>query len=727
VSTNFPGMDGLLRSEILEALRNAGRSGLDRKSIDRLAAPRFSPDDVSRSLSDLESGGDAVLWNDRWLALSSTDWVVGQVHRLDRGDAVLRSGRDAESGYFIFRSSLKGASDGDLVLARRASRSRRLRRANRLPEAVVLKVLRRRVQHLVGLVERRHGQFRLLPFDPRVSIEVRLVGVEEEMVSQYVVCDVEATGSPRPGAATAIVQEVLGEQAAPGVDLLATLRHFGIPDAFPRETLDAAATLPADPAESDLEGREDLRGAVLVTIDGESARDFDDAISVEETGDGGFRLGVHIADVSHYVDEGGVLDQEAYRRGTSVYFPDRAVPMLPEHLSNGLCSLRPDVPRLTISAFLDFSANGEVLGSRFARTVIESRRRLTYDEVRRLLEEPRSGDEGEYGEVLPVLKCAERLMRILLAERLARGSIDFDLPEGDVILDLEGAAVGVRPGERSVAHRIIEEFMIAANEAVARELVGSEQPALFRVHDEPDREHLHELRGLLEPLGIELDVSPEVLHPSALQAVLRQVEDSPSEALVASLVLRSMARARYEPESRGHYALGSRHYTHFTSPIRRYPDLLVHRQLKRLLDESQTPTAQLEELEGRLPTIAEHTSAMEARAEQAERLVLQWKVVRMLAGREGELFSARVTGVKPYGMFLQLTNLYVDGLLPLAHMRDDFYEYRAERHELVGRKGRTFRLGDELEVVLRDVDVTRRRLLFDLPQGEQARSGRISS
>jgi ribonuclease R len=718
-------MDGLARSEILDALRDAGRSGLDRKSLDRLIGSRLSPNELSRALGDLESGGDAVLWNDRWLAVSATDWVVGQIHHLERGDAVLRSGRDAESGYFVYRNSLKGASDGDLVLARRASRSKR-RRTNRLPEAVVLKILRARVQHLVGLVERRHGRLRLLPFDPRVALEFRLVGVEEEMEGNFVVCSVGSPGSPGAGATTAIVREVLGEQSAPGVDLLATLRHFGIPDAFSRETLAAAAALPADPAAADMEGREDLRAGVLVTIDGESARDFDDAISVEESRGGGFRLGVHIADVSHYVHEGDALDQEAYRRGTSVYFPDRAVPMLPEDLSNGLCSLRPDVPRLTLSAFLEISAAGEVLGSRFARTVIESRRRLTYDEVRRLLEEPRDGDKEGYGEVLPMLERAEKLMRSLLTRRLARGSIDFDLPEGDVVLDLDGAAVGVRPGERNVAHRIIEEFMIAANEAVARELVGAEQPALFRIHDEPKRENLHELRSLLEPLGIDLDLGPDVLHPSALQEVLRQVEGSPSEPFVASLVLRAMARARYDPESRGHYALGSRHYTHFTSPIRRYPDLLVHRQLKELLDSDREPMGQREFFEARLPTIAEHTSAMEARAEQAERLVLQWKVVRMLSGREGEVFQARVTGVKPYGMFLQLTDLYVDGLLPLAHLRDDFYEFRAERHELVGRKGRTFRLADELEVVLRNVDVTRRRLLFDLPQGGKPTSDRIS-
>jgi ribonuclease R len=452
-----------------------------------------------------------------------------------------------------------------------------------------------------------------------------------------------------------------------------------------------------------------------VTIDGDSARDFDDAISVERLADGGFVLGVHIADVAHYVREGGVLDLEAYRRGTSVYFPERAVPMLPETLSNGLCSLRPGVPRLAVSVLLEMSGAGEVRSRRFAETVICSRRRLTYSEVRRLLEEPEPSDEGEYGEVLGALRQAHELMTLLHRRRLARGSIDFDLPEGDVILDLDGVTVGVRPGERTVAHRIIEEFMIAANEAVAAELEGRDAPALYRIHEEPDRGRLEELRELLKPLGIPLEVDVEHLHPTVLQEVLRRVEGHREESFVATLVLRAMKRALYFPESRGHYALSSRHYTHFTSPIRRYPDLLVHRQLKAILHGEPAEGPPEELLRERLPTLADHTSATERRAERAERLLLQWKVVRFLQGREGEEFSGRVTGVQPYGLFVQLTDLYVDGLLPIANLVDDYYEFRPELHRLEGRKGKIFRLADELTVALVEVDLLRRGLVLGLP------------
>ena len=420
-----------------------------------------------------------------------------------------------------------------------------------------------------------------MPFDPRSRLDPWVEGGDELADDVYVVVELDER---RPGLERqARVVEILGSAATPGVDVEVVLRHYEIPEEFPAGLVEAARELPENPRQSDFSDRSDLRRLLTVTIDGATARDFDDAISVEETESGGWRLGVHIADVAHYVDEGGALDLEAYRRGTSVYFPDRAVPMLPEHLSNGLCSLRPDVPRLTMSAFMTIDAKGKVVQRRFVESVIRSGRRLTYEEVTRLLEEPRPDDEGQYGEVLGLLQRARALMGKLLKRRLARGSIDFDLPEGDVILDTEGFTVGVRPGQRTVAHRIIEECMIAANEAVARELDGADEPALYRLHDPPSKEALEELRATLAPLGLPLKGDLTAPEPAALQAVLRRVEGRPEEPFVSSLVLRSMQRAVYSPESRGHYALASRHYSHFTSPIRRYPDLVVHRRLKARL------------------------------------------------------------------------------------------------------------------------------------------------
>jgi ribonuclease R len=559
----------------------------------------------------------------------------------------------------------------------------------------------------------------LVPFDTRLTLELPVSGAAEVPEGHFVVVAVErgAGGEPRGR-----LLEVLGDVATPGVDVEVILRHYGIPQRFPDAALAAAAGLPADPGPADWHGRDDLRRQVVVTIDGETARDFDDAVSIERRPDGTFRLGVHIADVAHYVAEGSPLDAEAYRRGTSVYYPERVVPMLPEALSNGLCSLRPEVPRLTLSAFLDVDRDGAVVARRFAETVIRSTRRLTYGEVRRVLEEPRPGDEAQYGPVLYALRDMRELTAALHEARGRRGSIDFDLPEGNVELDTDGTVVGILPYERNVAHRLIEEFMIAANEAVAYELVRRGSPGLFRVHDPPDRARLEELVELLRPLGLELARQPadlDELPPAALQEVLKQVEGRPDEPFLSALVLRTMQRAVYSPECRGHYALASPYYTHFTSPIRRYPDLVVHRRLKALLRGAGEPPpgdgAEVESepaaLDARLAVIAEHASTTERRAEQSERDLLQWKKVRFLAGRAGERFAGRITGVQPFGLFVQLEEFHVDGLIPIRTLTDDYYLYEPEAHRLVGeRQGRVFQLADAVDVELVGADLRHRGL-----------------
>ena len=550
----------------------------------------------------------------------------------------------------------------------------------------------------------------LVPFDPRLSVPIPVRGAGEVPEGHFAVVAVERD---RGGEPRGRLVEVLGDVSTPGVDVAVVLRHYDIPESFPEEALAAAGGLPADPSPAAWRGRDDLRQRVVVTIDGETARDFDDAVSIERRPDGTYRLGVHIADVAHYVAADGALDAEAYRRGTSVYYPERVVPMLPEALSNGLCSLRPGVPRLTLSVFLDVDRDGKVLARRFAESVIRSSRRLTYGEVRRLLEEPRSGDDARYGPVLPALRDMRELMAVLHEARTLRGSLDFDLPEGNVELDTDGTVVGILPYERNVAHRLIEEFMIAANEAVAFELVRHDWPALFRVHDPPSRERLEELALLLRPLGIELAGDLDELPPAALQQVLAQVAGRPDEPFLSALVLRTLQRAVYSPECRGHYALASPYYTHFTSPIRRYPDLLVHRRLKALLRLRADAAADGERarLVALLPAIAEQASSTERRAEQSERDLLQWKKVRFLADRAGERFRGRITGVQPFGLFVQLEDFHVDGLVPIRTLADDYYVYEPGAHRLVGeRRGRVFQLADAVEVDLAGADLRHRGL-----------------
>lgn len=709
----LPGDAAVLAARLEAALEEAGRPGLDEDAALHRVAD--GPGDAAarrRALERLVAEGRAIEYRGKLRAPRFTEWEVGTIQALARGDALLLTGEGGEPGYFVRARNLNGALDGDLVLARPLRRQRR-GRGRRLPEATISRVLTARAKTLVGRLEPDRGGSRLVPFDPRDKLDVLVPGKPPVEENEYVV--VELDRRPRgDGRLTAKMVEVLGDPEEPGVDVEVVLRHFGIREPFSDAVLAATDRFPEDPDEEDWRDREDLREAVTVTIDSASARDFDDAIAVERTGNG-FRLGVHIADVSHYVREGSPLDLEAYRRGTSVYYPERAIPMLPERLSNGLCSLRPEVPRLSMSAFLELDRDGKVRRRRFARTVIRSHRRLTYDEVRRTLEEPQPGDESEYGAVLPMLRQAEELARLLHRRRVERGSLDFDLPEGDVVLDSDGTMVGVLPSERHIAHRMIEEFMIAANEAVAQELDGHECPALYRVHDAPDPERLEELRDMLRTFGVQLPDDLESLHPSALQEVLERVAGRPEEALVSTLVLRSMQRAVYSPECRGHYALASRYYCHFTSPIRRYPDLLVHRQLKRVLAGTWREASERDLLAERLPAMAKQTSDTERRAERSERELIQWKKVRHLADRVGERFSGQITGVQPFGLFVQLAGYLVDGLVPVDSMDDDYYVHEPEQHRLLGeRTGRRFRLGDTVEVVLTGVNERQRGLVLAL-------------
>jgi ribonuclease R len=713
VSIERPGTESYLREAVYRQLEAAGRRGVDPHGIEAPPALEgVDPERLGAVLADLEADGRAAEWARKWYALRFTDFVAGRIRRLEGGDALLVTGPRGEAGYFIPRKLAKGAMDGDLVLVR-AHRPAKGRRpaGERLPEAAVVKIVRRRHPTIVGTVELDDDQRRwLIPFDPKSDFDLEVFAGPEVPEDHYVVVEIEP---PRPGSGhpRGRIVEVLGDAAVPGVDVAVVLRHFEIPEEHPEAVLAEAARYPEDPTPEDWAGREDLRDRPAITIDGASARDFDDAVSLERLGKGRFRLGVHIADVAHYVPEGSALDLEAYRRGTSVYYPERAIPMLPERISNGLCSLRPGVPRLAMSAFLELDRQGRVESRRFAQTVIRSHRRMTYDEVRRVLEEPRDADAAEYGAVLPMLREMRELMEVLLAERIRRGSIDFDLPEGDVILDTDGTTVGIKPGERNVAHRIIEEFMIAANEAVAAELVGHEIPALYRVHDAPGREDLLALKETLHAVGVTLEGDHENLHPSALQKVLAQVSGTPEEGFVSTLVLRTMQRALYDPECRGHYALASRYYTHFTSPIRRYPDLVVHRGLKALIAGRERAGADETLLAERLPGIAKHASFTERRAEQSERDLLQWKKVRFLAARVGETFAGRITGVQPFGLFVQLDGLYVDGLVPIRLLEDDYYVFEPAAHRLVGSStGRVFQLADPIEVRLVGVSLRHRGL-----------------
>jgi ribonuclease R len=521
----------------------------------------------------------------------------------------------------------------------------------------------------------------------------------------------------RGGVTEAKVTEVLGPVEAPGVDVQVVARRHSLRREFPEEVRVAAAKMVRAISPKELAARERFEAPPPVTIDGETARDFDDSVSVQELAGGGFRLFVHVADVSYYVRPGDTIDVEAEARGTSVYFPDRVYPMVPERLSDDLCSLRPGEDRLVQSVIIDFDRKAEAVATRFADGVIRSAARLTYTQVADLLE-----GRGERAplprEVAAMLRTAETLRDRLEGRRRARGSVDFDLPAPTILLDVEGVMTGIKIEPRNRAHRMIEEFMLAANEAVAAWLSANDVPCLFRIHDNPDPLKIEGLAAFAKSLGLTLKTGKEGVRPKDVQRLLDEAEGLPAFPVVKQLSLRSMKQARYSPEDSGHFGLAAPHYLHFTSPIRRYPDLVVHRALRAARHKAKPA------LKGDLEVLAESCSKLEREAESAERELLDWKKVKFLRGREGEAFAGVVTGVARFGLFVQLDGGIAEGLCRIERLGQEWFDFDPVRHELRGSaSGRVYRLGDALEVRVERVDAVLRRVdLVPIVARETARS-----
>jgi ribonuclease R len=708
-------------SEILERLRQKGSRVVSFKDLARTFHVREEEEEAFRERLDaLERKGQvARVRGEKYSAIEFSNLTAGRITVRAEGYGFVLV--DAGPDLFIPRSGMHGAMDGDTVLAREecARSAGRKREPDRISGSVV-KVLTRARERVVGRFETQAGHKIVLPYDPKIDAIVRIVEGKTHGAREGEIVEARLTSFPDPRRiAQGVVEERIGFLGEPGVDIEIVLRSHGLPPRFPQPVVEEAEAFPEEVREDELLGRRDFRDRRIVTIDGETAKDFDDAVEVERTPHG-YRLGVHIADVSNYVAEGTALDGEALSRGTSVYFPGRVLPMLPERLSNGLCSLNPRVDRLVLSAILETDRKGRVTKSEFVKGVIRSAHRMTYTEVARLLEtRPGSEDQSRYGAFLDDFRAMAELAALFRHRREARGSIDFDLPDADVVLDDAGLVVGIVPESRNVAHRLIEEFMLAANEAVAKKLVFSKQPAIYRVHDLPDPDRLVDLREVLESFGYELKGDLEEVPPSAFQRLLKEVEGKPEERLLSDLLLRAQRKAIYSEECRGHYALAAPYYCHFTSPIRRYPDLIVHRQLTRLLEDGRpVPAKDFEPVNQILAGIAKLSSERERRAEQAERESLLWKKIVFMKDKVGREFDAFVTGVTSFGLFVMLRDFFVEGLVPVSALGDDFFVYEEKQHRLRGRSsGKTYRLGDTLRVKLEAIDEARRRLDFRLPGG----------
>ena len=681
-----------------------------RELLQLLRVPRDERPAFKRLINSLVASGDLIqIRGQRFGLPEKMDLYVGrlQTHPAGYGFVLPERPLDGGGDIYIAGPLLDEAMHGDRVVAR----IERIKEGGRV-EGRIIRILERSNTWIVGRYDRdAEGMGYVVPFDRRVLTDILVPPGQEGGASPGEMVLVELTRWPTSTrGAIGRVAEVLGDIDAPGVDTEIIIRKYGIPDAHSPDAVAEAVRLGTAVSERDIRSRTDFRHVVTVTIDGEHARDFDDAITIEKLPNGHFWLGVHIADVSHYVQEGSALDREAYDRATSVYFPERAVHMFPSELATGLCSLNPHVDRLVQSCFMEVDRRGAVVRYEFHDGVINSSERMTYTAVNGILTDRDPELTRRYAPLVPMFEMMRELFQILNDARRRRGSIDFDLSEAEVLMDEEGMVENIIALERNVAHRLIEEFMLLANETVASYLEAQEAPSLYRVHEEPDVLKVAKFEEFISGFGYSLGAPLTALRPRHFQKLIERIRGKPEEKPIAFLMLRTMQKARYAPENLGHFGLAASSYTHFTSPIRRYPDLVVHRALRAAragaLDEDTR-----EQWSEDLPEVARHTSEMERRADDAERELLQWKKVKFMADKVGDEFDGYVTGVAAFGLFVELIEHFVEGLVHVSTMGDDYYRFVESAHLLRGENTqKIYRLGDKVKVQVVRVNMDVRQI-----------------
>ena len=580
-------------------------------------------------------------------------------------------------------------------------------------EGVVTKIVERGMKTVVGTYESSKNFGFVVSDDPKFSkdIFIPLERSKGAVAGHKVVVEITNYGKNGKNPEGKVI-EILGHINDPGVDIISLVRAYGLPEEFPERVMNQAERVEPQVSTADMAGRKDLRDMQMVTIDGEDAKDLDDAVSLTVE-DGLYHLGVHIADVSNYVQEKSALDREALERGTSVYLVDRVIPMLPHRLSNGICSLNQGEDRLALSCLMTIDEKGNVVDHEIAETVICVDRRMTYTNVKKILLEEDSEVTEAYKEFVPMFKDMEKLAAILRNKRRKRGSIDFDFPETKVILDEQGKPVDIRPYERNVATKIIEDFMLVANETVAEDFFWREIPFVYRTHDNPDPEKIRKLSTFINNFGYSIHVGGDEVHPKELQKLLEKIDGSDEEPLISRLTLRSMKQARYTTECTGHFGLAANYYCHFTSPIRRYPDLQIHRIIKETL-RGRMNENRMEHYNSILSGVAKQSSERERRADEAERETIKLKKVQYMEQFIGETFTGVISGVTEWGFYVELPNT-VEGLVRVAALRDDFYQYYESTYELVGEvTNKRYKLGQTVEVRLVDADSFMRTIDFEL-------------
>ena len=733
------------RASFKQLIREFGAKGGARVEMEALITKLSE----SGQIIELRGGQYALLRGSR-------EFAVGRLNMHRDGYGFLISDKPVEGikgDVYIPKESASQAMHGDRVIVHIA----RIERDGRA-DGEIVKILKRAHVTVVGTFHvKRRGNF-VQPLDQRIlqwieipegmaipasGLSVNRVGVEphkikkpEDMDGMIVNVEIVDYAEDQDNAVGRVI-EVLGHTGDFGIDVEIIIRKHHIPHEFPERVIEQARSFPTEVPIEEILGRRDFRNLSIVTIDGETARDFDDAVWVERHENGHYSLQVHIADVSHYVRPGSPIDEEASMRGTSVYFPDRAVPMLPVELSSELCSLKPHVDRLVLSALLEIDNNGDVVSQDFTRSVIRSVERMNYTNVHLLLE----GDAKQrerYATLVPQFELMQELAMKLNKKRVKRGSIDFDLPEPLIEFDPDGNMIGVLRSARNIAHRIIEEFMLAANEAVASHLEAAKLPSIYRIHEMPDPKRIMDFEEVASHFGYSLGgeavavrkfrnverkrdgrkVYTDVVLPSEqlkvtsrnYQKLVAKLEGKPEERILTYLMLRSLKQARYSEVNAGHFALAADCYTHFTSPIRRYPDLIVHRILAEYLERKGSSIS-----EEQLHTIADDCSFTERRSDDAERELMEWKKAKFMEDRVGDQFTGLITSTTRFGFFVELSEFFVEGLVPMDSLQDDFFKFHENTRKIIGERSRkTFAIGDEVEVILDRVDPVERKLSFSL-------------
>ena len=602
---------------------------------------------------------------------------------------------------FIPASETMGAMQKDRVLYKMLHKAEKGKKA----DGVIIRILERGQQRIVGTFEAGSKGYGFVVADDKKiakDIFISRENTKGAVTGHKVVVEITDYGEDRRNPEGKVI-EILGHVNDPGVDVLSVIRRYELAVEFPEEVYAEIEHLGTEVAEADKKGREDLRGLLTITIDGADAKDLDDAVSLKRLGNGNFELGVHIADVSHYVRENTALDKEAYARGTSVYLVDRVIPMLPHKLSNGICSLNPHVDRLALSCLMEVNGRGEVVSHRILESVINSDYRMTYTAVREILEDGTPALLEQYAEILPMLEDMEELRQILGEKRRKRGSVNFDLPESKIILDENGKPIDIKPYEKSIATNMIEEFMLVCNETIAENSFWQEMPFMYRSHQEPDEDKLEKMEQFLRGFGYYLRKKDGEIHPRELQKVLQKAEDTDEERIITRMVLRSMMQARYTAENGGHFGLAAKYYCHFTSPIRRYPDLEIHRMIKKMLHGELDEKASAY-YRRKMPDWAKHCSKQERVAEDAERDTDALKKVEFMEDKVGQIYEGIISGVTNWGIYVELPNT-IEGMIALSQMDDDYYEFDEKKMLVFGKRTKkSYRLGDKVVVSVAKVD-----------------------